>query len=101
VADRAHDNGREIYILNAAATGRYNHGWAPSRPTCMKNAVDNVVEDNRLRCACGGGGASQGNVCANVLGGQFRCSATAGGGAPSATWSAVGAWRRRGLRRAA
>ncbi len=77
VRTRAHDNGREnFYILNARGNRLVgNHGWgAVSANLYMKNAVDNVVEDNRFEMRpVVVRGASEGNVfAANVLGGGVK-----------------------------
>ena len=76
-SNRAHDNGREnFYILNARGNRLIgNHGWGGvSANLYMKNAVDNVVEDNRFETRpVVVRGASQGNVfAANVLGGGIK-----------------------------
>jgi len=75
--NRAHDNGREnFYVLNARGNRLVgNHGWGDvSANLYMKNAVDNVVEDNRFETRpVVVRGASQGNVfAANVLGGGIK-----------------------------
>src|SRR5262245_1490800 len=74
---RAHDNGREnFYILNARGNRLVgNHGWGlVSANLYMKNAVDNVIEDNRLGLLPGVvRGGSEGNVfAANLLGGGVK-----------------------------
>jgi parallel beta-helix repeat protein len=75
--NRAHDNGREnFYILNARGNRLVgNHGWGDvSANLYMKNAVDNVIEDNRFESRpVVVRGASEGNVfTANVLGGGVK-----------------------------
>jgi parallel beta-helix repeat protein len=75
--NRAHDNGREnFYILNARGNRLVgNHGWgAVSANLYMKNAVDNVVEDNRFEARpVVVRGESQGNVfAANLFGGGVK-----------------------------
>lgn len=75
--NRAHDNGREnFYILNARGNRLVgNHGWgAVSANLYMKNAVDNVIEDNRFEMRpVVVRGASEGNVFAtNLLGGGVK-----------------------------
>jgi parallel beta-helix repeat protein len=74
---RAHDNGREnFYILNARGNRLVgNHGWGDvSANLYMKNAVDNVIEDNRFEVRpVVVRGESEGNVfAANVLGGGLK-----------------------------
>lgn len=75
--NRAHDNGREnFYVLNARGNRLVgNHGWgAVSANLYMKNALDNVVEDNRFETRpVVVRGDSQGNVfAANVIGGGIK-----------------------------
>ena len=77
VRTRAHDNGREnFYILNARGNRLVgNHGWgAVSANLYMKNAVENVVEDNRFEMRpVVVRGDSQNNVfAANVLAGGIK-----------------------------
>src|SRR6185503_16671133 len=74
---RAHDNGREnFYILNARGNRLVgNHGWGDvSANLYMKNAVDNVIEDNRFEVRpVVVRGESEGNVfAANMLGGGLK-----------------------------